>query len=469
MNKIEQKIQNNLPESNFSVVAGFIERTQVSLAMQGSIRLALNEGNSDFLVGMGFPEDCIPVMRLWMDQGPSILSSFSHPEELDLDKITATLNLGLFTSRLRASGENVRVLVSEYDTIPVQKSAKRPFGIGNFGLDLDVFGIRQDSTSGRVLTALDRDAIAEKAVGLSKEDPKSSGSVFFDSIRNNMTEEINRKGLASQKKKILEAGRRIVLSRFGEMGDAILDAVSVSDPTIAQVLSRFNSSISNLIYNLPCSADEHFGFERKILSDNTDFLGLVSETVRTLIASRGIGFIQEVVKPGEGIAVRIQGGKRTILSTDEEGFTIDFGNEKATVDDETALQFIENGLPLAKLESLALYAGAMTMHMGSEYGIRPRILEALGFKDRAFNYAMGLRISEDKKHGNLGIVIDPGGYIPTPFAYVLFGRKNLNKLVMAQAGRTTDPIQLSIPDVKEVAADSLVMEALSKIGGIEGE
>ena len=458
------KEQNIQQETNFGVIGEFVTNTEESIAFRSIVQSLIDSDQDEALLGMGFPKECIPIIKLWREYGPNILTSFSHPEEFDMDKMVGLINLGLYSSYVsNRQVDSTQVLIVDYDTIPIQKSVKKPFKASTFGIDIDMFGVRNDRISAFVLTNERRMDIYQRINSLDASGKGTPVELLLNQLRQELAEEMKGTIEPERKKYATECVENILVERFGQIRQIAQQALDQAPQTLGQTLAAFDQLFTNYILDLGPTSIPFSGFRRTLFSDNQDFLELVRNTIQILIASRGVQILRDIINPGEGICAIHTENDRHILSKDEsEGFILKSDLNSIQISDEDAKQFALSGIPLAKMESAALFAGAQTLHIGSEYGVRPKILNALGFKGKAFEYVMGLKVAEDKKHGNLGMVMKEGGYVPSLFAFILLGKTQMKQLLLSQAGRTNTPLEFSVPELKKFAAQNLITETVSR-------
>lgn len=460
-------------EGNFPLIDKFANQLKEVVPIRDKVVQNLEEGNVTNLEKMGFPQDIIPVMQLWKQEGPDILGSFAHPEELDLYKFVSLFNLKAFQKRMALSGVDFpKILINYYDTVLIGRSAEKPFKLGSFGSDFNLFGVKEKEVGSSEVSK-------EKARDL-KEKFKDESTKISDALFIQLREDVvytmrEKEAVKGRKKIVLEGIKRGLERRVLNLATTFekIAPLQRSEITLSQLLMDFQKELGNIIFNSPFSSlalEEQFGYESILFSKNDNFLNLVKESVKILIETRGIILLKSIIAPWEGLAIIVQnGGDRLMLTKDEENnfCFLDKFKEAQRLPDDKVMRFLFQGLPLGKLESLALIAGGFTLHMGSEYGIREKVVKILGASGEAEKYLLGLRIGEDKEQGNEGILFqnlekNSKNYMPLPLMYVLLGRDGTKKFISQIVGETNKPYELGLADLRCFVAQQLVNEELEK-------
>lgn len=454
--------QDNFEQTgNFSLVGSFIEGSLEAAKQKQLVASMVKGGFDQGLQDMGFPSFVIPVMKLWNEKGPDILSSFSHPEELDFDKITALFNLQLYQQYMTGFYKLplTNVLVNHYDTVPIKKSVRTPFRFGDFGSTYDLFAVGNEKTSD---VSVDSGRGREVVEGFEQNIVQIKRDLF-GKLENPLTQAMKEKGVFQNRREIRLGIDVIIENRLSEIGDILSTGLSERALTVADLLMKFNQEMVRRVFSLPTTLEDQFGFDSRLLSTNSDFLNLVRESIQMITEEKGVGFLKEFIgKEGEALCAIESGfGKRDLLTVvDGQFVVVGDGVARQELDDKQVEIMLSQGKPLARLESIALFAGAKTLHMGSEYGIRPIFVEKLGITGEAARYVNGLRVSPDKKHGNFGIIMKGTELSPpTPLYFVLFGKERFANLVCSQAGRTNSPLEMSQAEFLKNCANTLVDDA----------
>lgn len=455
---------------NFGLIERFIDGTKNVADRRSVIRDLVGKGYVEAVAEMGFPQYLFPVMRLWVDEGPDILSSFSHPEEFDFDKTTALFNLKLYQERMAHLGYKMpRVLVNHYDTVPLKKSVKKPFKFAEFGSDYDLFAFGDEKT-GSAIVDQERKA---RMLALFSQGAEGIVDELTSKLDNDLASAIKRISPADAKRIRFQI-KSLLLGRMRDIENILSSELENDLSSMSDLLMRFDGSLMQRVFERNKRLEEGFGFDSRLFSANTDFLGLVKKSIGMIADAKGVGFLKQFIdKEGEGICSLEQSGSRIILTVANGSFAISSNGKTIEIDDEKAFEFIKVSKPLAKLESLALFAGASTFHIGSEYGIRAKFIEKLGLVGEAAKYVEGLRVTEDRKQGNFGILLKgTETFPPKTLAFLVIGQRRLRELMYSQAGRTNEPLKFSMQEFRSYIAQFLVEDALSMknegmIGDIE--
>jgi len=426
----------------FPLVGGWIEKLRDPLVQRDRIGLLLQENQTERLEEMGFPADLLEIMKLWRQRGPEILTSFSHPQEAELYGIVGLLNLKILQQLEAQEGRALgRVVVNYYDTISPKLSVRKPMRLGEFGTNLNFFGIDEFGFVGKDL------AVKQIKRGNSRQIPQAVDNLV-DNLRASAIESLVAKNGNGEPRKarkaVQEELRSLLTDRFQDLSSCFPEDKELSQ---SDILMSFERNFAALIFDeLGMPLEDAFGFEAFLFSKNEEYLNLVRETLSILMERRGIGLFADIINPGEGLAIVNRRGFRKMLTiTENGGFTLTGGTPDELLTDEQARSIIlKDGLPLAKLEMTAIIAGAFTLHMGSEYGGRARISQALQIPQasEAERFIASLRIGEDKEAGNECIVSENGNALPIVLAYVMLGKKGVRALLEKVAGKTTERLRL---------------------------
>lgn len=434
-------------------------------------RNKLANGESSMLV----PDFLIPIQRVWAEKGPTVLTSYSHPENVSFYKYVGSLNLALVLSRLSQHGISIPksgVLESWYDTIELDSSAKKPLSFGDqFTSDADLLSLGNTSSSLEDLELPGREFDVEKvADGLLGK----LTNELFALMQNAEYDKVNR-NLAMGSLKALLIKRINTVTRISRASTA---SIAEDGKTRAgQYLFEFGQRFGGLILSDPeVEAESRSSFETGIegtlASDNASFNNLVFETLDYLIEIKGPEVLKDLAPDSEELFLGTFMGVRSSIIVDPESRRLQAINRKTRailqqIPDNEIVDFVRKNqfIPFGKTETLALIAGGVTFHMGSERGEREKAIEALGITEEYkdfIDYLLKLRIGQDVEQGNYLIAIEtvPGKYKPIPaiLAYVLFGKKFIKSEIIKRAGKTKMPIIITKDDLKKLAAEKLFEE-----------
>ncbi len=434
-------------------------------------------------VGMEVPDFLVPVMRRWAEDGPVILCSYGHPEEFEMYKFMGNLNLAIFIEQMKRTGVLIspdQVMENWYETVALHRTVTTPlrfgdtFPMGNkFPIKHDLFGL------GGFKSGLQACEFSEQATALEEIDTKATAQAICDRLSGEIESELVTLNLTRDKRKIKrEAIRNLLFSRLATV-------LGMAQSSLGKVRSEGGQTVDDFLIDLEqrfaghiLDADPRFGVSERIseltgirstlFSRNTRYLSLVHDTLDMLVSARGPSILKKMVSSiGDGLFAGSVDGKDLILTVDKERdrFIVtnkdSFETEEEVQDDQLMSFVLRNRfLPLAKAETLAIIAGGMTFHMGSEYSSRPKVLAALGidqvqFPD-LFIYLSGLRIGEDLEQGNNLFVLNGNQAIPAVLAFVLFGGEFLRAKMLEKAGVEFQPESLAEKEFKKLIARSLV-------------
>src|SRR5690606_38761432 len=108
----------------------------------------------------------------------------------------------------------------------------------------------------------------------------------------------------------------------------------------------------------------------ELLSESCEYRAFILEVIKMLIEIKGIEFIKQIGSDGKGLAQLVINGEilQLKVNTENQFVLMQGSNFKGIVSDNEFLNTIEFGLPLGKLESLALTVCGQTIHYGSSHG-----------------------------------------------------------------------------------------------------
>ncbi|MBI4004754.1 hypothetical protein HY358_01300 [Candidatus Roizmanbacteria bacterium] len=170
-----------------------------------------------------------------------------------------------------------------------------------------------------------------------------------------------------------------------------------------------------------------------------------------------------------GIVSLPDGERRFLTKTEEDSLAVmdDCGFAMPVGESETD-EILSSLVPLGKLESLAIIVGGQTFHMGSEHGIREKVIAIVGTKGRAQEYSKKLRIGEDKEQGNEGVVLNlkqqgkivAQVYVPLTTLFLLLGENGVKEVGAQLVGQTNKPIALNDEELLAFFGKQLLDDAL---------
>jgi hypothetical protein len=142
--------------------------------------------------------------------------------------------------------------------------------------------------------------------------------------------------------------------------------------------------------------------------------------------------------------------------------------EKVVCGQEIEIARKYNMTPMSKMEMLALVAGGTTIQMGSEYGMRDRIIKILGIEGRFAQYLTGLRIGKDKEQGNEVFVLEETGKpIPSFLAHIFLGDSLIRDSLIGVIGKTAEPILIPEDRLKTMAIQNFV-KSIQRMNRFDG-
>lgn len=464
----ETRLQEITQQKESSLVERWVDEVRPVAQMREEVGKMLDSNNAAALEAYGVPKNLHGVMRLWRESAPDILTSFSHPEELDIYKVVALFHLRLFQQQAAKQGIKLpSVLVNYYDTVALHKSALKPLQVGNVGVGVDFLGIARKNKNSTAFINGQEVAVIQQRVR--DEVPAISGNLvqlLQEDLILSQREQVTNPEEALPKKVLVERAREILQGRLEQVAVAFVTAVpggirhQRDSMKVSRMLMQFEQQLTQQVLGLDESLENAFGYDVALSSENPAFLALIRQTIAMLVEARGMQILKDVIAVGEGLVVSdTPENKQTLSKNANEQFTLRSrtGEEKIITDDE-ALNFALTHIPLGKLESLALVAGGYTFHMGSEYGIRSKLIDILGLVRKAAVMAQELRIGKDKEHGTDGIILQgTSSYVPLVLACVLLGEQGV-KDILAHALTLNSPIEMDAKTLKKLAAQGLMDE-----------
>lgn len=447
--------------------------------LSGSVQQ--DNGTSVFQNGIRAPAFLVPIMELWARRGPTILCSYSHPEEFNLYKFMGRLNLILFLTRMKTAGIEIpskKITENWYETVALTRSVTEPLNFGDF-FPADKFKPNLLGLAGRkrgsemldrkkqleVLESIPISGIAQKIVDHVQND-------IDETIKSTMPDLTRRKRYEMRQVTI----RNIVSQRISEIiniAKSVLES-GVDRLTINEFLTELEQRFAGMIlndkvrYGLPPRIDELTEIKGSLSSKNKDYLDLVMDTLVLLIEAKGVDVLRGLVNStGEGLFLGLVRGKNVTLTIDKDANAFILMNDRTgeieqRIPDAEIIELIRNNdlVPLAKSETLALVASGMVFHMGSEYGNRNRALLVLELETTEYSafkqYLSNLRIGQDLEQGNGLFSLNGTKLIPAILAFVLLGKDFIRSEMIKEAGINNQPLTLSIQELKKLTAESLV-------------
>lgn len=463
-------------EGNFPLVDGWINNLQTIQPMRRTVNEALDTNDNAHLEVLGFPADLLPIMKLWKKNGPDILGTFAHPEEFDLYKTVANFSLKIFEERARTLGIVFpNILVNYYDTVPLHRSVLKPFRIADVGSELghpaDAFNLKSKQHPSLVGTPI---FMTGKEIATAGFSPAEVGTQLLRQLKADINELIKaartdgRVYPRTDVFELIDKGLEFRLDTLLRLiGEVQLHSCPQDSVKISKFIMDLHREITGHTFAQIFSAqpiEDKLGFNCRLLSDNQPFQNLVRASIDSLITTRGIDFLKDVVEPWEALAILNQeNNDRFVLTKDENGkfVVMDKYDQGRSIDDNQARKFMAQALPFSKLEALALTAGGVTLHMGSEHGGREKAMDILSIKGPAREHVAKLRIGDDFEQGNRGIVLRGTNVnIPLPLMFAFLGKQGIKDLTASFVGQTNRPIILDFKELKHFFAERLVRDAL---------
>lgn len=453
-----QELISNPEQEDFPLARQWINQLREPISLRDRISFLLSSDRVDEVVRMGFPADLLDIMKLWKEKGPQILTSFSHPQEAELYKLVGLLNLKRFQDVASLQGITFdQVTVNYYDTVSPKLSVRKPLSLLDLGTGLNFFDVDMFGFQGANLP------VSQVKKDATRQIPETINNLV-DQFRPLVIEPIVKKDLPNGQ---VKAQRRALEERmttlFGQRFNDLLGCFPASDSlSQSEILMEFERNFSALIfdeYGLPL--EDVFGYDFSLFSKNEQFLALVRETLSILMEKRGVSLFKTIINPGEGLVLISNVTRRMLTKTSWDSFALTggFGEDKDISDEDAKTIILEKGIPLAKLEMLAIIAGGFTLHMGSEYGARARILEALEIPQgsQAERYLSSLRIGQDKEAGNECVKSDTGNALPIVMGYALLGKEGIRRLLDRVVGKTTERLKLDRKGLKRFFVSELAL------------
>ena len=469
--KVDGDLNNQNGEESRDSISGtplidkFIQELEGSLEFRDKIMHLLDAKDLQTLQNLGFPSELYGLMELMNDRGPDILISTSHAEELDLYKLISLLNLQLTLPCIGKNGNNLTRIRSDYlDTVGLSSSVISPFKIGSIGVDDDLFGIK-NLTGESILSAQDLRDIEDRL--------RIKTDLIVESIMSqlnpNISQAIRSKTLSIDIGNQKQLKQQISINLITRMND-LIDIVgrvknsSISPISVSKFLMLFEKQLNSKILGIEnsLSVEESLGISSDLLSDDKEYLDTIKKGISLLTESYGVKF-PKIISIG-GLAILEINGVKGLLSKKSEGrfvFNSIYGKQEEIDESEIGDLLANSIIPLAKLETVCLIGGGITIQMGSEYGIRDEIISRLGVSGMAKEYLSRLRIGNDKQQGNEGIILrGTNNYIPLTLAYVILGKNKLQNLINRKIGRTSKPDEFYNHELKKLFSEELVDEIL---------
>lgn len=449
-----------------------IDKWMESLVPAMQKRNEIASGNADLEI----PDLLIPMQKLWTDVGPVIVTSYSHPETINFYKYVGGLNLNLVLSELERKGFNIpkdRIMENWYDTVDLDSTVKKPLSFGDvISLNTDLLGLSQTASSFEPLTFSNQEFEVEQVARKILE--KLTNELLAQMQEQNFDRK--NRNLALLSLEALLKKRINTVTRTSR--NAFFNSPYQSGTKVGQFLFEFGQRFGGLIMsNDPdkSKSSDVTGIEGILASDNVIYTNLVLDTIDYLMSAEGADVLKNLAPATEELFLGTFDGKRCSIAIDERTgqfavFDRKTKEVKRNIPDKDLISFVkQNGfIPFGKTETLAMIAGGVTFHMGSERGEREKAINALGIDCDEFRefiqYLMSLRIGQDVEQGNylLSVETVPGKSKPVPaiLAYVLFGEDFLSNRMQMVAGKTNMAMVLTKDDFKKLAAEKLFAEVI---------
>lgn len=454
-----------------------VERERFILGLKGEIKI---RGDEAFLQGMVVPSFLVPALSIW-EGGPTILCSYGHPEEFDLYKYIAQLNLVSLLDGLRDRGFDIprdKVVENWYETVTLGESVTQPLNFGDMmpkdKLKADILGI-----SGRKFgsATLDFEKQRELVSRFEGQVPRLA-QTFVDRFVQELDDALKEKSPELTRRQRHEVRqdeiKKLISQRLFTITGLVDSALSTlslrARPSINELLFEVEQRFGGLILGQPGlftpTLSEVTGIVGTLSSKNTRFTQRVVDTLAVLMDSAGPAVLKRLVaSTGDGLFTGVIGDQDLIVSVEKEDDSFILisarnGELEQKFTDDELIDFVRdnNFGPFAKTETLALVAGGSTLHMGSERGNREKVLAALNLDPKFgefIRYVRKLRIGGDLYQGNEPFLLDGSKGIPGILAFVLFG-KELGQMIKARVGIDSLPDNLNESEIKKLAAVGLV-------------
>lgn len=471
MIELEQNNQLNIETGGSGAEFPLINSWMESLVPAMEKRDQVASGNSDLPI----PAFLTPLQKLWSDVGPIIITSYSHPETINFYKYVGGINLSLVLAALNDAGfslEKERVVENWYDTVDMDSTVKKPLSLGDvIPMDVDLLGISQASSSLEPLAfsgkEYDTELVAQKIIG------KLTNELFLEMQRRSLDR--RNRGLAQSSLEALIIKRISSITRISR--NSFL-GVPLERRRVGQFLFEFGQRFGGLIMSdgqTNTRIKDITGIEGILASNNKAFMDLVLKTLEYLVMEKGAKVLKDLAPDMEELFLGTYEDKRCSIAVNSENGAFILCDRKTReilveISDEDIISFVkQNGfIPFGKAETLAMIAGGVTFHMGSERGERDKAINALGIDCDEFRdfvkYLNSLRIGQDVEQGNYLFSVEtiPGKAKPVSaiLAFVLFGKDFLRNEILGVAGRTNKARVLTKDEFKKLAAEKLLAEVL---------
>ena len=463
MKEIKQIFKKEQEVGRSGIVDRWITDARPVLSIRKRVEDAVEKNNTEVLIKMGFPETIHPLMKLWNKKGPDILTSFSHPEEFDTYKLIGALQLRQFLDQVDDNQFKKPIIVLPYfDTVPVHKSAIKPLKVADIGYDINIFGVLDDKKVSST-SSLSAETIGNAQSNFEQKIP-TIASELIKSLQGDIiaANKATNRGIISSE--VLIQTKQLIEQRLSILLDIYKHAAPTSrrqPRKISRILMDTQQAIVSQIFANEIgnqSFETALGHSAVLASENINYLTLSRDSIKALPQEHCAHILKKSINPGEGLAVSINGGTRQVLSKNsEDNFTLrDITGREEVITTQQAMSFATSEMPLGKLEFIAMLGGGKTLHMGSEYNVRERIIDALGITGDAKNYVMNLRIGNDKEHGVEAIQLDgTETYVPLALLYVFFGEKGV-KNILSENLTTHRALVMTRQQLRKSASESLV-------------
>lgn len=432
------------------------------------------------------PDFLLPIMQRWAKEGPVILTSYGHPEELEMYKFMGHLNLALFLEKTREQGFSIpkdKIMENWYETVAFNRTVTEPLNVGEtFSRDklkADPLGLTGHRLGSETIDCDKQAAILEQV------DIEGISKTVVDLLTNELDDELKLSMFSLTRRERHEMRqttiKNIIVQRLSViigLANSSLSEIRVRNkPTINDFLIEFEKKLAGFIlddqvkYGSFRKIGYFTGIEGVLSSGNENYLGLVIDTLHLIIKAKGVKVLKDLVdSTGEGLFLGVFDDKEMLLTVDKETARFILMNKKTYVaeqiiEDPELIDFVKTKrfFPLAKSETLALVASGMTFHMGSEYGNRAKALAVLNINEerypQLYAYLTKLRIGQDLEQGNNLFAVNGGKAIPAVLAFLLLGRDFLRSKMLERVGVESRPESLTDKELRKLAAKSLVSNA----------
>lgn len=454
-----------------AMIQGWIQKAAEVLPMKTIVAEVVATNNAIALQELGFPSYLIPIMQKWHHEGPDLLGAYAHPEYLSLFKLVAFGELRAFCKGLllHGGGEFQDKKVGWYDGNTLRRSVLSPLKMGEFGEHTDIFGVSKKSTS------LDRMSAHElqRAHDNFYAAIASLGHKLTQSLHSEIGHEIRAKlGIVGAMPHLegelgIDAAAQLITGRLYDIATFFQSIIpSRGEMSVGDIIMQFEKKLTYAVFGAGM-VDTESGFNGKLVSQDAHFLHLVRSSIQELTTAhpQGIGLLKAIIEPGEGLAALTQDAQRYMLTVNEKRdfVVVDHIGAERPLSDTEVMDFIFQALPLGKLETLAILAGGKTFVYATEHGIRPKLVDALGFQGQAKDYANALRVGADGEDGSEGIRLKdaPDFGIPLILAYVMLGPVGLQNIVLETLA-SGKSLELSTGELRKYFAKHLVHDMVGQ-------